>query len=221
MGKAAFNSFDAIKNKMIEIGFEYDDVNSRFYWANDTSKASYLTIVYTGTAGSGTEKVEYIDSHGTTRTLFSFTTTQYFYLQWFDLANGGIAMRFYGYNESNPYFIQGIMFAICPREGGFDYFAKVNNQIFYDNLSGSVTVAPVFGQTGIVDPSSLVQVVDLYDNQSGFITSAVKLAIITQSSQAKDLFQFTLGGKTYLCGMNLSSNTAVIAGAQICFEFTP
>lgn len=221
MGKGAFASFSLIKDKMVEIGFDYDSDNSRFYWHDDSSHESYLSIVYNDTPAVGTCTVSYVDSSGTTRQIFNATTPAYFYMQWFELANNGIAMRFYGYNQSNPSFIQGIMFAICPREGGFDYFAKVSTQIFYDNLSGTVTIAPVFGQTGIVDPSSLVQVVDLYDNQSGFVTSAVKLAIITQSSQAKELFQFTLGGKTYLCGMNLSSNTTAIAGAQICFEFTP
>lgn len=207
--RKVFTSQAQVDAWLEEIGFVLDE--GKAYWAADTERASYLSITQDTNA-------TYTDSHGTTNALANYTSATYCIAEYFEIINGGIAMRFAFGNDGTAALATPLQFAIVAKEdgSGFVYFFVVGGVMKYDNLSGVVSTPSNWTSNNIINTNNIAIITKIYDNIDSFIDAHARTALAIQAVSAASLYTFTCGGKKYLSG--LYGNAASIKLGQIVFE---
>ena len=207
--RKVFSSQAQVDTWLEEVGFVLDE--GKAYWAADTERASYLSIIQDTNA-------TYTDSHGTANVLSNYTSAAYCIVEYYELINGGISMRFAFTNDATVALGTPLQFAIVAKEdgSGFVYFFVLSTTMKYDNLSGVVSIPSNWTANNITNTNNIAIVTKIYDNVDSFIDAHARTALAVQAIGAASLYTFTCGGKKYLNGMY--GNSASIKLGQLVFE---
>lgn len=207
--RKVFNSQAQVDAWLEEVGFVLDE--GKAYWAADTQRASYLTITQNTSA-------VYTDSAGTNNTLANYTSATFCIVEYFELVNGGIAMRFAFGNDSSATIATPLTYAVVAKEdgSGFVYFFMVSATMKYDNLSGVISVPSFWNSVNITNTNSIAILTKTYDNVDSFIDAHVRSVLAAQFQAISILYTFHCEGKKYLSGMWINGNA--VKSGQLVFE---
>lgn len=206
---------EQLEQALQDIGFTLSD--GKFYWG-DTSQGVYVTAA---TASTGSCYFKYTDSAGTEHSIATQTSQPYCIIEYFNLINGGIALRVAFALDSTITVGVPLQFAAVAKEdgSGFNYLFVVSALVKLDDLGGIITTAGAASGNNITDTSSLVIMMKIYNNRNAFADIHARSLVATQNLGTTVLYTFVCGGKKYLVGMYGSS--ATVKYGQIAFEIQP
>lgn len=203
---------EQLNQALQDIGFTLSD--GKFYWG-DTSQGVYVTAA---TANAGACYFKYTDSAGTENSIATQTSQPYCIIEYFNLINGGIALRVAFAIDSTIVVGAPLQFAAVAKEdgSGFNYLFVISSLVKLDDLGGIITTAGAASGNNITDTSSLVIMMKIYNNRNAFANIHARSLVATQNLGTTVLYTFVCGGKKYLVGMYGSSTT--VKCGQIALE---
>lgn len=206
---------EQLEQALQDIGFTLSD--GKFYWG-DTSQGVYVTAA---TSSAGSCYFKYTDSAGTEQSIATQTSQPYCIIEYFNLINGGIALRVAFAADSTITVGVPLQFAAVAKEdgSGFNYLFVVSSLVKLDDLGGIITTAGAASGNNITDTSSLVIMMKIYNNRNAFADIHARSLVATQNLGTTVLYTFVCGGKKYLVGMYGSSTT--VKYGQVAFEIQP
>lgn len=206
--RKVFSSQAQVDAWLEEVGFTLED--GKAYWTADETRESYLSITQN-------QNATYHASNGTDYIISQYANAAYCIVEYFELINGGIAMRFSFTNDATAVIGVPLQLAIVAKEdgSGFVYFF-VSSRLKYDDLSGAIKEPSQWSTLNLGDTNSIAMVTKAYDNVANFIDAHARVVLAAQNVSAAMLFTFTCGDKKYLSGM-FTTNATQKCG-QLCFE---
>lgn len=148
-------------------------------------------------------------------------------VEYYNLKNGGIVFKSY-FQQAEAASIQKTFefAAIKQSDGTYKYlirmqYTPVSSSSYYiyeDDNNGNINRIKPLGGTLTDSSANVCQIVDVYDQHSGFMTEDVKALILNPSSlDKKYTYNFEVGSESYVMGMSEAADGTGI-GNRLCFR---